>query len=433
MTTGESLRMLGAESVALGNTSLWSQLSQAVPDAQSPTEITPAFAGLPGRVVAAILPHTEADEWAILMSFLTAFGSLVGPGPHVMVGADVHRANLFTALVGRSSKARKGSSWSPVAAVLNGVDPGWLSEVKAGGLGSGEGLVSAASDKTGPGPSSPTAGRTVFVIETELSAILRVMHREGSTLSQVLRNAWDTGDMRVTTKNSTLRASGAHVSVLAHITQDEVRRELWSRDASSGFGNRFMWFTVGRSKLLPEPDPFAGAGLTNLANEVRSASDRGRTASRLQRTAAAKEQWASIYPDLSRDRSGLAGELANRAEAQVTRLALVYALADGSGEIGTEHILSAVDVWSYCESSIEQLFGGSSGDPVLDTVLTALTTRGSMSRTEIRDLFSRHQPKRRLDEVMEALLASGRVQRTLVRGPGRPAEFWQLSETEQAR
>jgi bifunctional DNA primase/polymerase-like protein len=64
-----------------------------------------AFHGLAGQVVRAIEPHNEADPAALLVEFLTAFGSLVGPGPYFRVEADEHRMRLFVTLVGETSKA----------------------------------------------------------------------------------------------------------------------------------------------------------------------------------------------------------------------------------------------------------------------------------------------------------------------------------------
>jgi hypothetical protein len=55
--------------------------------------------------VRAIEPHNEADPAALLVEFLTAFGSVVGPGPYFCVEADEHRMRLFVTLVGETSKA----------------------------------------------------------------------------------------------------------------------------------------------------------------------------------------------------------------------------------------------------------------------------------------------------------------------------------------
>ena len=65
--------------------------------------------------------------------------------------------------------------------------------------------------------------KRLFVIESEFANVLKVMAREGNTLSPVLRRAWDTGDLRTLTKNSPARATGAHISIIGHITRQENR------------------------------------------------------------------------------------------------------------------------------------------------------------------------------------------------------------------
>ena len=71
--------------------------------------------------------------------------------------------------------------------------------------------------------------------------MLKVMTREGNTLSPVIRSAWDSGDLRSLTKNSPARATGAHVSIIGHITKDELRRLLTETESANGFANRFLF------------------------------------------------------------------------------------------------------------------------------------------------------------------------------------------------
>jgi len=83
----------------------------------------------------------------------------------------------------------------------------------------------------------------------------------------------------------------------------------------------------------------------------------------------------------------------SRAEAQCVRLALIYALLDGSSNIDLPHIKAALAVWEYAEASAAHIFGASLGDPVADDIYGALRHAGreGMTRTAIRDLFGRHQ------------------------------------------
>ena len=42
------------------------------------------------------------------------------------------------------------------------------------------------------------------------------MGRQGNILSAILRDAWDTGDLRSMTRKDPLVATGAHVALLVH-------------------------------------------------------------------------------------------------------------------------------------------------------------------------------------------------------------------------
>ena len=105
-----------------------------------------AFYGLAGEIVRTIEPHSEADPCALLVQILVGIGSLIGPGPHFKVEADRHFTNEFVALVGKTSKARKGSSLGHVRRLLHLVDPAWNKDRVQSGLSSGEGLVWAVRD-----------------------------------------------------------------------------------------------------------------------------------------------------------------------------------------------------------------------------------------------------------------------------------------------
>jgi hypothetical protein len=176
------------------------------------------------------------------------------------------------------------------------------------------------------------ADKRLFVLEAELAGVLRVMQRDGNTLSAVVRQAWDGGDLRALTKNSPARATGALVSVVGHITADELRRYLDRTESGNGFANRFLFACIRRSRCLP--DGGGAVDLGGLAGSVRDALAAARGIGPVGRDAEARRLWHAVYPELSEGRPGLLGAVTARAEAQVTRLALLYALLDRRGAIG---------------------------------------------------------------------------------------------------
>jgi hypothetical protein len=67
--------------------------------------------------------------------------------------------------------------------------------------------------------------------------------------------------------------------------------------------------------------------------------------------------WAAEYYDLSDAAPGLLGAVTSRAEAQVMRLSLLYALLDGKNVIGEDHLTAALALWDYCARSARFIFG----------------------------------------------------------------------------
>ena len=82
-------------------------------------------------------------------------------------------------------------------------------------------------------------GPQVDAFESEFASVLRVSGRDGNTLSPVMRNAWDSGNLRILTKNNPVQASEAHISIIGHITRDELLRYMDNTEAANGFANRF--------------------------------------------------------------------------------------------------------------------------------------------------------------------------------------------------
>ena len=380
-----------------------------------------AFCGLAGELVAAIAPSTEADPVAVLVQLLVGAGSILGRGPHYQVGASRHRANEFVVLVGPSGSGRKGSSWDVVEAVLAEVDRPWATGRVVSGLSSGEGLIWHLRDtEHGPAPDP-----RLLVLEPELASVLKAASREANTLSPVLRNAWDGKSLQVITKHDPARASAAHVSIVGHITADELCRHISGTEAVNGFLNRFLLVAVRRARLLPEGASPDHARLAPLVARLRQAVTSHRSADRLGLDDEARAIWWELYPALSAGRPGLLGAVCGRAEAHVVRLALLYALFDDQAAIGAAHLRAGLALWDYAARSAAFVFGDSLGDPVADEINRAVREHpDGLTRSQIRDLFARNRPKAQIDRALGLLVGAGALNRHVLGGAGRPTEVW---------
>jgi len=396
-----------------------------------------AFTGISGKFVETVSPHTEADPVALLAQFLTAAGCAIGPGPYVTVGADRHEPRLFVVLVGETSRGRKGSSLGWVRHVVETADPTFAERWQSG-LSSGEGLIYAVRDevrewkagkKGGQGAFVVTdpgiADKRLLVVEAEYSRPLRVAEREGNILSEVLRLAWDGAPLQTLTRSSPVRARRSFISVVGHTTAEELRRRLGEDSAANGYGNRHLWLAVRRSRLLPDGGRLRPEDLAPLAADLRERILFARSLGEVRRSPSFAELWRAVYPSLTEDKPGMFGAMTARAEAQVLRLSLIYALLDASSTIDPRHLLAALALWSHAENSVRYIFGDALGDPVADEILTALrrSPRG-MTRTEIRDMFGRHQSAGRIATALGSLRRLGLAEVVQTETPGRHAERW---------
>ena len=74
-----------------------------------PAPLAPeAFHGIAGEIVHAIEPHTEADPAALLITFLTAIGNLIGPGPTPGSAPPITRRSCSSSSSAPLPKAAKG-------------------------------------------------------------------------------------------------------------------------------------------------------------------------------------------------------------------------------------------------------------------------------------------------------------------------------------
>jgi hypothetical protein len=379
-----------------------------------------AYHGVAGRIVRKIEPHTEASPAALLMTLLTFTGTMIGKGAYVVTDGAHQYMNLFTLIIGSSSKARKGTSLANIERILDRVDSNFMSDNTASGLSSGEGLIAAVKDSVTQQAVNKTTGqlelkvlepgvddKRLIVAEGEFANALKVAKREGNTLSGILRNAWDGRDLRTMTRKDPLKSTRPHISVLAHITREELLKEMSDVDTVNGFANRFLFVASQREKLLPEGGKIGSVEFQAEIQELVQAIKQGQSAGPITRSPEAVALWRSTYEMLAKERPGLIGCITSRSEAQVTRLSALFALLDGSRVIQPVHHEAALEVWRYCEDSARWIFGMKTGQKLSDKILDALQRMSPdvMSRTEIfTKVMAKNGTAHDLDNALRLLL-----------------------------
>jgi hypothetical protein len=402
------------------------------------------FHGIAGEIVWLADPHNEGDPVGTLIQFLVGFGNLLGRGPYFRVAATRHYLNLLAVLIGLTGLGRKGTSYDVACFLLGMLDPKWRDKRIANGLVSGEGLIYHVRDELleeqlvkGPKGAPPKretvqvdAGvqdKRLLVVETEFSRALKAMNRDNNTLSDVLRLAFDTGNLSTMARNRPTRATAAHVSMLAHTTPADVQRHLSDTDSANGFANRFLWVAVRQSKSLPDGGELHTVNWAPIARRLAEVMESAKRVDRMARDPIAAAMWRGVYEELNAPRPGLLGSVLTRAAPLTMRLACLFALLDGSAEVGPPHLMAALALWEYCEDSARYVFGNRLGNPDAEKLLAALKDKpeGLTQRDIMVDVFKRNKTTAAVAAMLSELLTCGLIHRKSDNQTGgRPAKRW---------
>jgi hypothetical protein len=288
--------------------------SSELPGESWPTIDNAAYSGLVGDIVQTLLPHTEADPVALLIQTLTTAGNVIGQLPHYQVEGDQHRTNLFAVVVGDSAKGRKGVSLGRVRSVVKTADETWASDRISSGLSSGEGFIYQVrdpvekydpKDKCSEIVDPGTTDKRLMIVEPEFASAISVAERHGNTLSPLIRRAWDGDKLSTLTRNSPLTASGAHISIIGHITVDELRARINRTELANGFANRFLFVLSRRSKILPFGGSLIDSEILHLGEKLTATIEKAKVVGRVSMTGKSRSKWAAVYPALSAAKPGL--------------------------------------------------------------------------------------------------------------------------------
>lgn len=398
-----------------------------------------ALYGPAGDYVRTVGPHTESDPVALLSQFLAAFGNIANRAAYHTVEAARHHLNIYLVLVGRTSLARKGGSWEHVCAFYERIDSDWVRDCIIGGLSTGQGLIHHLRD-----PSTKENGKTdpgrkdsrCFVAESEFATVLKRCAAPDSILSQILRQGWDKGTLYNPTRNLPERATGVHVSLAGHITQDELKRYLTLTEIANGLANRIQFYLVQRQRYLPHGGHVEAAKLNSLVEQVHAALEAARNPGEFTWSPEADAVWCPLYPALTRgNRPGLAGAMLDRLAPQTLRLACIYTALDGERVISLAHLEAALALAQYYEDSVKYIFGDAIGDNDCDAIMSALRVQpAGLTRTDINNLFQHNISAARIAAALTKLMSLklARSDFASTTGPGRKPERWfAITKTEE--
>jgi hypothetical protein len=385
----------------------------------------------------------------VLVTFLAAAGCYLVNGhshagfPHMWIGDTEHPPRVWPVLIGATADGRKGTADAIERRVLTVADPAFLNGNVQSGLTSGSGLIEAVRDPSAddvpeklrhPG----VEDKRLLVVEHEFGGTLRRAARDGNDLAERLREAWDGRPLSTMSRSANrLRATGAHIVVIGHITPGELRvRYSESTDVVGGTANRLLPVLVRRSKRLPDGGGVGDDVIKPAAEELARLREHAQVALRYTRDEEAEKLWCDeLYGELTPADvpEGYVARMVARAAPQVMRLALIYCLLDGETAITVKHLDAAMAIWRYSLASVRYIFG-EQGDPDLDVLAEAVRAAGADGLTgrQQHELFHRHKSAAEIAELTKRLTALDGYQALSTDTGGRPSSRLVYTPSEQS-
>jgi hypothetical protein len=158
-------------------------------------------------------------------------------------------------------------------------------------------------------------------------------------------------------------------------------------------------------KVLAEGGLIEDGALRESAEVLKAGLSKAANIERIHRDPEARKLWKEVYPVLTAEGVGMSGAVTNRAEAQVLRMEMHYALSDGSALIRKVHLEAALALWKYSFDSARYLFSDRVADINAQKILDALKAcSGGMTRTEIwEQVFNRNIVRQAFDTALSTL------------------------------
>lgn len=250
--------------------------------------------------------------------------------------------------------------------------------------------------------------RAWFVME-EFGRFFNTNGRSGGFgNADTVRSAFDSGNLKNSSKNSNEKVTNPHISIVGHITPQELSQKLNIVDCFNGLLNRFMFFCVKRQRYLPLGKKVDEKELHKHLDSIISALNfvKGLPGEEFEIKLSEKalKEYGRIYRKQNHYPTVLKS-LICRSTTQILRVAMTHAVMDHSRVIKKKHIKAADALWDYSEQSCKFLFGDIIGNIDADRLLIALMDADNgMTDGDIGDFFKRNLNKTDLETIKQMLV-----------------------------
>ena len=304
----------------------------------------------------AVKNSTSASEAYHLAVFLTVVGAILGRSVFFRMPHPIY-PNFYTALVGRSGRAKKGTAIGFGCRLARQVNNEF--HIKSS-VDSGQGLVEQIAKFQGLHSEKSTA---VLFRFAELKGQIEKANREGSTIISTLSEAFDCEDvLEVNTRTNPVQAKKAFVAAVGAASPSWLDK-LQMADLEGGIGNRFLWVPGRSREPIPLPPPPIQSKLNAVAQELAGmrgwwgkAEDGKET--ELVLTPEAEERWRWFYKKVYTlgSEDPLVEIMGERMDQHCIKVAMIYAAIERSPEIGIQHLNPAIVFTQFLIESLYAIF-----------------------------------------------------------------------------
>ena len=328
-------------------------------DSSFPSPLTKAsLHGILGDFVEIAHPTTVASKEMLMYEMLPMIGALMGDAFYAPFGSDKHFSSLFTLAIGRSTDG-KGQAMHHCEEAIRLVDQGWTKTSVHSNPASGEGMIRMLAGST------LNMGRKyrVVIANSEMSTTFAAQGRESSTLSGILRKAYD-GDRLEnfrSDKKKSIAADDYLLGFVGTITPGELQQVMPAMDWVNGAQNRFLWSiafkdkTLGRSPAQPD--------FTNWAGRVKALFElntkEGAKPTAIAYSESGRRVWDDWHASLPEHQDDTLSESQGRVLANCLRVAVLYAQLDErrldgwQPQIEGQHVEAAIEIVTRSRQSVQ--------------------------------------------------------------------------------
>jgi hypothetical protein len=379
--------------------------------------------GIAGKITRKISASCETHPAALYLDFLVAIGNMLGRRAYFTINTTKHFTNEFVALVGPTSKARKGTGQDAVMDLLSKVDSNWSRRRVSSGFGSGQAFINEIRDdvvqmvrdkKTNTFHQIIVPGekdKRLFVHEGELAAIFNLANMRDSQVDVILRDGWDGRRLNNKVKGKTQDGVSQSVccenpqfSISAGTTIPELRSKMPKNADENGFANRFIYCYLTQTKLCPNGGP--PLDWTEEIKELNEIISFAEGIEHVPMSDAAHLMMTRIYLKLANRPDAPINVWIARGPAHIRRLAMIFTLLDKCSKVESHHLQAARAIWEYSEDSARYIVVGCSKDQ--QRIIKWVVDHKSVTLTQIREqLFQRNKTMAWVKVQVDDLIHSG--------------------------